>query len=218
MNEERYSILGCSPAFISIILESILRRHGTGSEVTIVTNVESNSDLTFETPGILLQEKSFEEWEPAGEALALGVYRCSVKDKVWRFFSERFALSEDQCDVLAHPGSEIATSAALGAGCTIGPLVTLAPFANLDAFVTINRNTSVGHHTSIGRMSTVNPGVHVAGRCTLGAHVTVGIGSTVVDGVTIGDGTVVGAASLVTKDLPAGVVAYGSPAKIIREI
>jgi hypothetical protein len=36
--------------------------------------------------------------------------------------------------------------------------------------------------------------------------------------VTIGDDTVVGAGSVVTRDLPAGVVAAGVPARVIREI
>jgi acetyltransferase-like isoleucine patch superfamily enzyme len=37
-------------------------------------------------------------------------------------------------------------------------------------------------------------------------------------GVTIGDNTVVGAGSVVTGDLPAGVVAFGSPARVQRPI
>ena len=49
-------------------------------------------------------------------------------------------------------------------------------------------------------------------RCWLGANVTV------LKGVTIGDGTVVGAGSVVTKSLPAGVLAVGVPAKVIREL
>ena len=40
----------------------------------------------------------------------------------------------------------------------------------------------------------------------------------VTGGVTIGDRTVIGANSVVTKDLPAGVVAAGAPAKVIKEI
>ena len=37
-------------------------------------------------------------------------------------------------------------------------------------------------------------------------------------GVTIGDNTVIGAGSVVTKDIPANVVAYGIPCKVIGEI
>jgi acetyltransferase-like isoleucine patch superfamily enzyme len=36
--------------------------------------------------------------------------------------------------------------------------------------------------------------------------------------VTIGDDTVVGAGAVVTRDLPAGVIAVGTPARILREI
>ena len=36
--------------------------------------------------------------------------------------------------------------------------------------------------------------------------------------MTIGDDTVVGAGAVVTRDLPAGVVAYGNPARVVREI
>lgn len=37
-------------------------------------------------------------------------------------------------------------------------------------------------------------------------------------GVTIGDNTVVGAGSIVTKDLPANVLAVGNPCRVVREI
>jgi len=48
--------------------------------------------------------------------------------------------------------------------------------------------------------------------------VWLGVNVTVLKGVTIGEGTLVGAGSLVTKSLPAGVVAAGVPARAIREI
>jgi acetyltransferase-like isoleucine patch superfamily enzyme len=48
--------------------------------------------------------------------------------------------------------------------------------------------------------------------------VTIGAGATVVDQITIGAGSIIGAGSLVTRDIPAGVIAYGNPAKVIREI
>lgn len=53
---------------------------------------------------------------------------------------------------------------------------------------------------------------------TLGNNVWLGGGVIVCPGVTIGDDTVVGAGAVVTKDLPAGVVAVGNPARVIRAI
>jgi maltose O-acetyltransferase len=53
---------------------------------------------------------------------------------------------------------------------------------------------------------------------TIGDNVWLGGGVIVCPGVTIGQDTVVGAGSVVTKDLPAGVLAVGNPARVIRTL
>lgn len=50
----------------------------------------------------------------------------------------------------------------------------------------------------------------------LGDNVWIGANVTILPGVTIGDDAVIGAASLVTKDIPAGAVAVGAPARVVR--
>jgi maltose O-acetyltransferase len=52
----------------------------------------------------------------------------------------------------------------------------------------------------------------------IGNNVWIGTGARVLPGVTIGDNTVVGAGSVVTKSLPAGVVAVGVPARVVRRL
>ncbi len=53
---------------------------------------------------------------------------------------------------------------------------------------------------------------------SFGSDVWVGGGSIICPGVTIGSKTVIGAGSVVTKDIPDGVVAVGNPCRVIREI
>lgn len=57
-----------------------------------------------------------------------------------------------------------------------------------------------------------NVPIHVGKCCWLGAGVVV------LPGVTIGDYSVIGAGSVVTKDIPSGVIAVGNPCRVIREI
>ena len=52
----------------------------------------------------------------------------------------------------------------------------------------------------------------------IGDRVWIGGGTTILSGVTIGDDTVIGAGSVVTKDIPSGVVAAGNPCRVIRKI
>jgi maltose O-acetyltransferase len=53
---------------------------------------------------------------------------------------------------------------------------------------------------------------------TIGDNVWLGGGVIVLPGVTIGENTVVGAGAVVTRDLPANVVAVGNPARVIRPV
>ena len=52
----------------------------------------------------------------------------------------------------------------------------------------------------------------------IGENVWIASNVTVLPGVHIGNNSVVGAGSLVNKDIPANVVAWGNPVKIVREI
>jgi len=57
-----------------------------------------------------------------------------------------------------------------------------------------------------------NADVHIGKNCWIGSGVLI------MPGVTIGENTVIGAGSVVTKDIPSNVVAFGNPCRVAREI
>ena len=61
-------------------------------------------------------------------------------------------------------------------------------------------------------------GITTSAPITIEDEVWIGANATVCAGVTIGKGSIIGAGSVVTKDIPAGVIAVGSPCKAVREI
>lgn len=52
----------------------------------------------------------------------------------------------------------------------------------------------------------------------IGNNVWIGSGAIILPGVTIGDHSIIGAGSIVTKDIPANVIAVGNPCRVLREI
>ena len=62
-----------------------------------------------------------------------------------------------------------------------------------------------------GKISTMSKPVHI------GNHVWIGRSAIILKGVTIGDGAIIGAGSVVTRDVPAGCLVAGNPARVIKE-
>lgn len=89
----------------------------------------------------------------------------------------------------------------IGHGCMIGPGSVLS---------------CVGH--AIDPHQRVEGGLYDSSPITLEDRVWLGANVTVCGGVTIGEGTIIGAGSVVTKDIPAGVVAVGNPCRVLRDI
>ena len=102
----------------------------------------------------------------------------------------------------------------------------------MDGPIYIGDNVCFGPNVSL--MATNHPliaqermGLDEQGRTTMaefaeeiriGNNVWIACNATVIGGVTIGDNVVIGAGSVVTKDIPAGYLAYGNPARPVRPI
>ena len=103
-------------------------------------------------------------------------------------------------------------------------------YANFNLTIVDDTYVYIGDHTMMGPNVTLasaghpilpelrehgyqyNLPIHIGKNCWLGAGVIV------VPGVTIGDNSVIGAGAVVTKDIPANVVAIGTPARVLRKI
>lgn len=72
------------------------------------------------------------------------------------------------------------------------------------------------HGMSVNKPMKEQP-LFTRGGIVIGDDVWLGFGVVVLDNVNIGKGAIIGAGSVVTRDIPAGVVAAGSPAKVIKE-
>jgi acetyltransferase-like isoleucine patch superfamily enzyme len=76
----------------------------------------------------------------------------------------------------------------------------------------------VEHHTKLGHNVLIAPGVAIASDVTIESHSFLGVGTKIAPSLRIGTGTLLGAGSVVIKDIPSHMVAFGQPACPVRRV
>ena len=102
-------------------------------------------------------------------------------------------------------------------GLKLGSQTDIGAFTYINAKykVVIEDNVQIGSHCSIYSVSTID---NSSGKVILKDNCRIGSHTIILPGISIGKNSVIGAHSLVNKDIPDNVVAFGVPAKIIRKI
>ena len=119
---------------------------------------------------------------------------------------------------VVHPSATIAKSVSVGAGSVICAGAVVNPGSKIGENVIINTSASVDHECIIGDGVHIGPGARLGGRVNIGKAAWIGIGATIKDRTIVGAGSIIGAGSTVLEDIPKGVLAYGAPAKVMKEI
>ena len=113
-------------------------------------------------------------------------------------------------ETLVARGMKVGTDFSRQQGCYIDP--THCFLIEIGSNVTMSIRVTLMAHDASTKKSL---GYTKIGRVTIGNNVFIGAETVVLPGVTIGDNVIIGANSTVTHDIPSGMVAVGSPARVI---
>ncbi len=115
-----------------------------------------------------------------------------------------------------HPNVSMSSSVSINSGNIINSGAIILPNAKIGSHCIIHSGCVIEHDCIIRDFSNIAPGVVMAGGVEVGEKTYLYTGVKVGPGVKIGNNCVIGAGSVVLKNLPSGVRAYGVPAKVIE--
>jgi sugar O-acyltransferase (sialic acid O-acetyltransferase NeuD family) len=197
-----------------IVADALLSARQAGEYVEVVAFLDDDASLAG---SLLLGIRVAGAGTPIGEIPHDGVVVAIGDNRLRREIAERLAAAGERLATARHPFSSISPHARLGAGTMVSAGAIVAPGAELGRGVLLNTKASVDHDTRVGDFAHVAPGATVGARCVVGEEALVAAGASIVSGCRVGARTVVGAGAVVLRDLPDGVVAFGAPARIVRE-
>ena len=207
----RYAVWGSSGH--AKVLASLLR--AIGANLVATFDNDPNAHALAGVP-LFVGAEGFAAWAAATADLArvrglVAIGGARGADRI--SIQSLFLRAGMRVEPLVHPDASVCASARLGPGTQVLARAVVAADARLGAACIVNHAASVDHECVVGDGVHVAPGATVCGCVAIGDRAFVGAGAVVLPRLVIGEDAVVGAGAVVTRDVPAGAVVRGQPAR-----
>jgi sugar O-acyltransferase (sialic acid O-acetyltransferase NeuD family) len=166
---------------------------------------------------LFLGEAGFDRWAAGAESIgevrglvAIGGHRGRDRLVLQSLLLRRGL----RVEAVVHPDASVDAAARLGAGTQVLAQAVVAADAVLGDACIVNHKAAVDHECRIGHGVHLAPGATLCGLVTVDDGAMIGAGAVVLPRLRIGADALVGAGAVVTRDVPAGAVVAGNPARI----
>jgi sugar O-acyltransferase (sialic acid O-acetyltransferase NeuD family) len=215
--EQRVVILG-GPAEGSIIAEALTQARAAGAPLCIggfLNDRVERGDTIYGFPVF----GRLDDWRELDEDVrfAWALQKVgAMPQRVERL--ENLGIPDHRWISVRHPQSFVASSVEVGIGSFIASFVTVQPMARIGRFASLRGGANLGHHCQLGDHAYVGPNASLLGYARMETGACLGGNAVLMARKTLGAFAIAGIGSAVTKDVPAGAVVFGSPARQIRVI
>lgn len=129
----------------------------------------------------------------------------------------RLSIFLERYFTIIHPSATVSKFSSIGYGTLIGPHVNIMPNVVVGNHSSLRATVNIGHDSIVDDYVYIGPHCTVSGKASIGIGAYLSLGISVGTGVSIGKYSTVGLGSVVLEDIPEFKLAYGCPAKIIRD-
>lgn len=143
----------------------------------------------------------------------LGIGNMKVREKVAKWLDENVSIKPVN---IVHPTAIISEHCKIGYGNIFEAYTKVANNATIGNHCIVNSFTAINHDQTVGDNVLIAGSVSLAGK-SIGDNTIIADGSSIGFKTSIGKECIIGDGAVVTKDIPDNSIAYGNPAKIIRE-
>lgn len=202
-------IVGCG-AHGRVVLDTMIAQKKWDS----IAFIDDNQDLFGTTINSAKVVGDLSSIDAANAGIVVAIGHPEIREKLAR----RIEQANIPFINAIHPTAVIQPSAQIGVGNVFFAQSVINSNASIGNHVIINTAAVVEHDCVIHDFASISPGCQIGARVEVGKYTFFGTGAIVNLRVKIGSGSIIGAGSLVLHDIPDNVLAYGVPAKVIREI
>ena len=118
---------------------------------------------------------------------------------------------------IVHPSADISSLSSISDGCVLMPNVVVGGNTQVGNFCILGNQSCIAHDSIMFAFASLGPGAVTGGSVKIGNRSAVGIGAVVDSNIKIEDDCLLGSSSFLNRNLPKNKVAYGIPAKVIKE-
>ena len=185
-------------------------------DIVFVDDTPEKSGMFFEGKITYSFDEVLKKYEKSNLEFLIAIGEPSTKDLIYNKLKKNDLSVTNMYPVgvvlpeSATVGEGVVIQSPSGSGTSVGSV--------LGNNVLIQGNVVLGHDIVVGDNSVISSLAFIGGNTVIGRNTYIAPHACLRNGITIGDNCVIGMGSVVTKDIPANSVAYGSPARVVRTV